>query len=62
ATMITVPTGSAGISEMLSIGSVDLADAQAADAQATDLPATDLQAANGAAAGREPAAARVAHD
>jgi hypothetical protein len=34
--MITVPAegGRGGITEMLSIGSVDLADAQAADAQA----------------------------
>ena len=36
ATMITVPAegGRGGMTEMLSIGSVDLADAQAADAQA----------------------------
>jgi hypothetical protein len=35
ATMITVPAeGRHGVTEMLSIGSVDLADAQAADAQA----------------------------
>lgn len=60
ATMITVPTGAAGISEMLSIGSVDLADAQAADAQATDLQGA--QGANRAAADRTPAAASVAHD
>ena len=35
ATMITVPAeGARGVTEMLSIGSVDLADAQAQDAQA----------------------------
>jgi hypothetical protein len=35
--MITVPAeGARGVTEMLSIGSVDLADAQAQDAQAVD--------------------------
>lgn len=37
ATMITVPAeGACGVTEMLSIGSVDLANAQAADARATN--------------------------
>jgi hypothetical protein len=41
ATMITVPSeGVRGATEMLSIGSIDLADAQAADAQAEDAGAT----------------------
>jgi hypothetical protein len=40
ATMITVPSeGVHGATEMLSIGSIDLADAQAADAQAHDASA-----------------------
>jgi hypothetical protein len=40
ATMITVPSeGVHGATEMLSIGSIDLADAQAADAQAQDASA-----------------------
>jgi hypothetical protein len=40
ATMITVPAeGARGAMEMLSIGSVDLADAQAADAQAAEASA-----------------------
>jgi len=53
ATMITVPSeGVRGATEMLSIGSVDLADAQAADAQASDVQAADVHALE----------ARVAHD
>jgi hypothetical protein len=40
ATMITVPSeGVRGATEMLPIGSIDLADAQAADAQAVDTSA-----------------------
>jgi hypothetical protein len=40
ATMITVPSeGVRGATEMLPIGSIDLADAQAADAQAGDASA-----------------------
>ena len=40
ATMITVPSeGVRGATEMLSIGSVDLADAQASDAQIADASA-----------------------
>ena len=40
ATMITVPSeGVRGATEMLPIGSIDLADAQAADAQAEDASA-----------------------
>ncbi|MCG2628978.1 hypothetical protein L6654_20290 [Bradyrhizobium sp. WYCCWR 13023] len=47
ATMITVPAeGARGVTEMLSIGSVDLADAQAQDAQAKDAQAKDAQAAD----------------
>jgi hypothetical protein len=46
ATMITVPAeGARGVTEMLSIGSVDLADAQAQDAQAQDAQATDASIA-----------------
>ena len=42
ATMITVPAeGGHGVTEMLSIGSVDLADAQAADAQAAENKAAE---------------------
>ena len=53
ATMINVPSeGVQGATEMLSIGSVDLADAQAADAQASDMQAADVRALE----------ARVAHD
>lgn len=47
ATMITVPAeGGHGMTEMLSIGSVDLADAQAQDAQTKDAQAQDVQATN----------------
>ena len=46
ATMITVPAeGGHGVTEMLSIGSVDLADAQATDAQATDKTVADASIA-----------------
>ena len=46
ATMITVPAeGGHGVTEMLSIGSVDLADAQATDAQATDQTVADASIA-----------------
>ena len=45
ATMITVPAEGHGMTEMLSIGSVDLADAQAQDAQAKDAQAADASVA-----------------
>ncbi|MHA0111058.1 hypothetical protein ACXYUI_28570, partial [Klebsiella pneumoniae] len=58
ATMINVPSeGVQGATEMLSIGSVDLADAQASDAQAADLHSPDLQSAD-----LKSAKASVAHD
>jgi hypothetical protein len=58
ATMITVPSeGVQGATEMLSIGSVDLADAQASDAQAADLHSPDLQSAD-----LKSAKASLAHD
>jgi hypothetical protein len=45
ATMITVPAeGARGVTEMLSIGSVDLADAQAQDAQASGERAAEARA------------------